>query len=170
MNHRSLAFRLSVWYALLLSATFALVGGAMSYGLEQYLRANLRDSLRRRSIQVQQILELARSGVADAAIAEAIETRVAPEFNSRFVRVTRAPQTPVYRAGAPADQSFDPAVVPPQSEPWPATAVVRQMATAAGAMLISLTAIDAPSGKYLIELGSATLSPNPSRKLSSTDC
>ena len=29
MNHRSLAFRLAVWYALLLSATFALVGAGM---------------------------------------------------------------------------------------------------------------------------------------------
>ena len=155
MNHRSLAFRLSVWYALLLSATFALVGGAMSYGLEQYLRANLSDSLRRRSIQVQQILALAPAGVADAAIAEAIETRVAPEFNNRFVRVTRAPQILVFSAAAPADQSFDPAAVPPQTEPWPGTALVRQMATASGPMLISLTAVDAASGNYLIELGSA---------------
>jgi heavy metal sensor kinase len=155
MNHRSLAFRLSVWYALLLSATFALVGAAMSYGLEQYLRANLRDSLRRRSIQVQQILAQAPAGVADAAVAEAIETRVAPEFNNRFVRVTRAPQTLVYHAGAPADQSFNPAAVPPQTEPWPATASVRQMATASGPMLVSLTAVDGPSGNYLIELGSA---------------
>jgi heavy metal sensor kinase len=155
MNHRSLAFRLSVWYALLLSATFALVGGAMSYGLEQYLRANLRDSLRRRSVQVQQILAQAPAGVADAAVAEAIETRVAPEFNDRYVRVTRAPQIPVYRAGAPADQSFDPAAVPPQTGPWPAAELVRQMATASGPMLISLTAVDATSGEYLIELGSA---------------
>ena len=45
MNHRSLAFRLAVWYTLLLSATFTLVGAGISYGLEQYLRANLRDSL-----------------------------------------------------------------------------------------------------------------------------
>ena len=46
MNHRSLAFRLTVWYTLLLSVTFALVGAGLLYGLEEYLRANLRDSLR----------------------------------------------------------------------------------------------------------------------------
>lgn len=155
MNHRSLAFRLAVWYALLLSATFALVGTAMCYGLEQYLRTGLRDSLRRRSVQVQQILAQAPAGVADGAIAEAIETRVAPEFINRFVRVTRAPQVVVYRAAAPADQSFDPAEIPPQTEPWPATALVRPMATADGRMLISMTPVDAASGKYLIELGSA---------------
>ena len=62
MNHRSLAFRLAVWYALLLSATFALVGTGMFYGLEQYLRSNLSDSLRRRSAQVEQILQHAPAG------------------------------------------------------------------------------------------------------------
>src|ERR1039457_541822 len=129
MNHRSLAFRLAVWYALLLSATFALVGMGMFYGLEQYLRSNLRDSLRRRSVQVEQILEQAPAGGSDSVIAEAINTRVAPEFNNRFVRVTRAPAALVYRAGAPADRSFDPAAVPPQSGIWPSRAVVRRIAT-----------------------------------------
>ena len=123
MNHRSLAFRLAVWYALLLSATFALVGTAMCYGLEQYLRTSLRDSLQRRSVQVQQILAQAPSGVADRAIAEAIETRVAPEFISRFVRVTRAPQVVVYRAAAPADRAsilprYHPRASPGRSPGW----------------------------------------------------
>jgi heavy metal sensor kinase len=155
MNHRSLAFRLAVWYALLLSATFALVGAGMFYGLEQYLRSNLRDSLRRRGIQVQQILMQAPAGVTDSAVAEAIETRVAPEFNSRFVRVTRAPAILVYRAAAPADRSFDPAGVPSQSDPWPAAALVRPIATASGPIMISMTPVDAASGNYLIELGTA---------------
>jgi heavy metal sensor kinase len=155
MNHRSLAFRLAVWYTLLLSVTFALVGAGLSYGLEQYLRSTLRDSLRRRSIQVQQILAQTPADVADGAVAEAIETRVAPEFNSRFVRVTRAPATLVYRAGAPADRSFDPALVPSQTHTWPPTALVRAMATDTGRMLISMTPVDAASGKYLIELGTA---------------
>lgn len=155
MNHRSLAFRLAVWYTLLLSATFALVSAGLSYGLEQYLRSNLRDSLRRRSIQVQQILAQTPADVADAAVAEAIETRVAPEFNNRFVRITRAPATLVYRTGAPADRSFDPALVPPQTHAWPSTALVRAIATSSGQMLISMTPVDVASGTYLIELGTA---------------
>ena len=56
MNYRSLAFRLGALYTLLLSATFALVGTGTFYGLQQYLRSNLRDSLSRRSTQVEQIL------------------------------------------------------------------------------------------------------------------
>jgi heavy metal sensor kinase len=155
MNHRSLAFRLAVWYALLLSATFALVGTGMFYGLEQYLRSSMRDSLRRRSVQIEQILEQAPAGVADAAIAEAITTRVAPEFNNRFVRVTRAPASPVYVAGEPADRSFDPATVPPPGGDWPTKVTVRPIATATGPLMISATPIDTVSGRYLVELGIA---------------
>jgi heavy metal sensor kinase len=155
MNHRSLAFRLAVWYALLLSATFALVGIGMFYGLDQYLRANLRDSLRRRSLQVEQILQQAPAALSDSAIAEAINTRVSPEFNNRFVRVTRAPATPVYRSGEPADRSFDSAAVPPPDVPWPASALVRQIDTAAGPLLVSITPMASASGRYLIELGTA---------------
>jgi heavy metal sensor kinase len=155
MNHRSLAFRLAVWYALLLSATFALVGTGMYYGLEQYLRSNLRDSLRRRSVQVEQILQQAPADISDAAIAEAIDTRVAPEFNNRFVRVTRAPATLVYRAGEPADRSFVAAKVPPQASLWPSKALVRPTANETGQLMISVTPIDTASGHYLIELGTA---------------
>jgi len=95
MNHRSLAFRLAAWFALLMSATFALVGTGMFYGLTQYVRSSLTDSLRRRSVQVEQILQQAPAGVTDAEVADSINTRVAPDFNNRFVRVTRAPGAPV---------------------------------------------------------------------------
>ena len=155
MNHRSLAFRLAVWYALLLSCTFALVGTGMFYGLEQYLRATVRDSLRRRTVQVEQILQQAPEGASNDAIAAAINTRVAPEFNNRFVRVTRAPTTPVYLAGAPADHSFDPAAVPPERNTWPTKTVVRPVATPMGQLMISATPIETVSGRYLIELGTA---------------
>jgi heavy metal sensor kinase len=155
MNYRSLAFRLAVWYALLLSATFALVGTGMFFGLEQYLRSNLRDALRRRSVQVEQILEQAPAAISGDAIAEAIETRVAPEFNSRFVRLTRAPATLVYRAGEPADRSFIAAAVPGPTGPWPSKPEVRPIASTAGQLMVSITPLTAPSGRYLVELGIA---------------
>jgi len=155
MNHRSLAFRLAVWYALLLSATFALVGVGMFYGLEQYLRSNMRDSLRRRSVQVEQILQQGPAAISDKAIAAAIDTRVAPEFNNRFVRVTRDPAVAVYRSGEPADRSFEAATVAPQGDAWPSRAVVRPIRSATGQLMVSMTPIDTPSGRYLIELGIA---------------
>jgi len=156
MNHRSLAFRLAVWYALLLSATFALVGTGMFYGLEQYLRSSLRDSLRRRSTQVERIVARAPANVVDAAIAQSINTRVAPEFNNRFVRVTRAPASLVYQSGAPADRSFDPQAVPPIVGDWPMQDTVQRTVTVQKQhMMVYATPMDSASGRYLIELGSS---------------
>ncbi len=111
MNHRSLAFRLGAWYTLLLSAVFVLVGTGVFFGLQHYLRANLRDTLSRRSAQVEQIILQAPPEAANGTIDREINTRVAPEFNNRFVRVTRLPATVIYRSGMPADRSFDPSAV-----------------------------------------------------------
>ena len=154
MNHRSLAFRLGAWYTLLLSATFALVGTGTFYGLQHYLRSNLRDSVSRRSTQVEQILSQAPADATDSAIAREIETRVAPEFNNRFVRVTREPATVIYRSGPPADRSFDPSLV---------SAVTRASATDTASpvtaivgdqhLMIRATPVSTTSGHYLVELG-----------------
>jgi heavy metal sensor kinase len=156
MNHRSLAFRLAVWYALLLSGTFALVGAGMYFGLSQYLRSSLADSLRRRSTQVEQILTQAPAAVTDAAIAEAIETRVAPEFNNRFVRVTRVPGQTIYRSGTPADRSFDALNIAPLSDAQPTRGEVRGTRSSDGApLMIRATPLATPSGRYLVELGTS---------------
>ena len=119
MNYRSLAFRLGALYTLLLSAAFVLVGTGTFYGLQHYLRSNLRDSLSRRSTQVEQILMQAPADATDRSIAREIDTRIAPEFNNRFVRVTREPATLVYRSGPPADRSFDPSAVSVVTVPSP---------------------------------------------------
>lgn len=159
MNHRSLAFRLAVWYALVLSATFALVGTGMLYGLEQYLRSSLSDSLRRRSLQVEQILAQAPADVSAAEITDSINTRVAPEFNNRLVRVTREPGTLLYRSRQPADRSFDSQSVPPFALPWPSKRSIRiSETTLRQPLMVNATAIDTPSGRYLVELG-ASLEP-----------
>jgi hypothetical protein len=156
MNHRSLAFRLVLSYALLLSAALALVGAGMFYGLEAYLRASLGDSLRRRSEQVQQILARAPADVTNAAIAEQIYTRVAPEFNNRFVRVVRAPGAEIYRSGVPADRSFNPQAVPALPGNWPPAGLIRRVLDAQGQpLLVSDLPINTASGRYLIELGTS---------------
>jgi heavy metal sensor kinase len=154
MNHRSLAFRLGAWYTLLLSATFALVGTGTFYGLQHYLRSNLRDSVTRRSTQVEQILSQAPADAPDSTIVREIETRVAPEFNNRFVRVTRAPATIIYRSGPPSDRSFDPALVSAitvtnaTGTASPVTAIVGDQQ-----LMIRATSVSTASGHYLVELG-----------------
>lgn len=154
MNYRSLSFRLGAWYTLLLGAIFVLVGAATFFGLQQYLRANLRDSLSRRSMQVEQILTQAPGAASNTAIAQDIEIRVAPEFNNRFVRVTRLPATLIYLSGPPADRSFNPTTLS-------AVAVPNAMRTAivhSQHVMIRTTPVRAASGDYLVELGVSTQS------------
>jgi heavy metal sensor kinase len=152
MNHRSLAFRLGAWYTLLLGATFVLLGAGTFFGLQQYLRSNLSDSLRRRSIQVEQILSEAPRDVASAAIAQEITTRVAPEFNNRFVRVTRLPDTPIYRSGPPGDHSFDPTRVATLGQ-LPLTSSATTVSANDQYLMIRATPVKSISGTYLVELG-----------------
>jgi len=154
MNHRSLAFRLGAWYTLLLGATFVLVGAGTFYGLQQYLRSSLADSLRRRSAQVEQILLEAPSDVSGDTIAREINTRVAPEFNNRFVRVTRLPATVVFRSGPPANRSFDPAAVSPSAPPKSTGSAAALTGIADNQhLMIRATPLKAASGDYLVELG-----------------
>lgn len=157
MIHRSLAFRLSVWYTVLLGATFLLVGMATYFGLQQYLRANLRDTLGRRSEQVESVLrDLPRDG-RSAEISREIETRVAPEFNNRFVRVIRAPRTQVYTSGMPADRSFDPRAIDRMTtaESANATAPFVEVDPAQHVMIRMIPVLTA-SGNYLVEFGVST--------------
>lgn len=156
MNYRSLAFRLGAWYALLLSVTFAVVGAASFYGLQHYVRVNLRDSLRRRSEQVQQILTRAPADISSYAIAREIETRIAPEFNNRFIRITRDGDTVVYRSGPPSDQSFDPSAVPRSTALAPIGGERRLKMPAGQALMVSALPVRADSGNYVVELGMST--------------
>jgi heavy metal sensor kinase len=159
MNHRSLAFRLGLWYTLLLSATFVLVGAGTFFGLQQYLRSNLRDTLGRRSEQVEQILLEAPADATGGSIAREIETRVAPEFNNRFVRVTRMPAALAYLSGPPSDRSFDPSAVSPsaRSRSDAATAPFTEFDLTRH-LMIRATTVSTASGKYLVEFG-ASIAP-----------
>jgi heavy metal sensor kinase len=150
MNHRSLAFRLGAWYTLLLGSVFVLVGTGVFFGLQHYLRSNVRDTLGRRSAQVEQILLQTPTEAADETIAREINTRVAPEFNNRFVRVIRLPATVIYRSGMPADRSFDPAAVSVS-----AAGVQKPVTTIVGNqhLMVRMTPVHAVSGDYRVELG-----------------
>jgi heavy metal sensor kinase len=147
MNTRSLEFRLGAWYALLMSVTFICVGACAFYGLQHYLHGNLRDTLARRSAQIEQILMEQPPGVTQESLSASLEARIAPEINNRFVRVSRVPGGPWYVSRAPADNGFDPQQVPPAD-----SGTLRE----APHLLIRGTDVRAPSGDYLVEVGVET--------------
>ena len=167
MNFNSLAFRLTAWYTLLLSAAFLLVGIIMFYGLQHYLRSNTRDSLRHRSTEVEQILQRTPASESDYAIAQEVELRLAPELSNRFVRITRAPDRLVFLSGPPADASFNRFAVDSHLPVGTTDSAdgSRPAGSAAFAitllddqhLMISATSVGTSSGRYLIETGASTV-------------
>jgi heavy metal sensor kinase len=156
MNPRSLVFRLGAWYTLLLTATFILVGTGTFFALQHYLRSSLRAPLSRRSLQVEQILLEAPAQSPASLIAREIETRIAPAFNNRFVRVTSSSGETVYRSGPPADRSFDPAAI--DAAPFdPSRNVPTETRTLPDRHLMIRTGIvRAAAGTYQVEVGAST--------------
>jgi heavy metal sensor kinase len=157
MNHRSLAFRLGAWYTLLLSATFVLVGTGTFYGLRQYLHSNIRDSLRRRSTEVEQILIQNPADMSDGAIAQEIELRLAPEVNNRFVRLTRVPGKLILLSGPPSDGSFNSFAVAARATPGatPSNAVFATNILDDQHLMVSATRVGTVSGQYVVEMGAS---------------
>ena len=160
MNPRSLAFRLTAWYTLLLGATFTLVAAVTFYGLQHYLTSNARDSIRRRATEVEQILMRAPTDAADNAIAQEIELHLAPEANNRFIRVTRVPGQVVFLSGPPSDGSFNrfdfaarlPSGNTKTSAEFPTAILPEQH------LIVGATSTDTVSGRYVLEIGLSMLS------------
>ena len=157
MNHRSLAFRLGAWYTLLLSVTFVLVGTGTFYGLRQYLHSNMRDSLRRRSTEVEQILLQSPADISDSAIAQEIKLRLAPQVNNRFVRLTRVPGKLILLSGPPSDSSFNSVAVAARVVPG---AIQSKEDFATNILddqhfMVSATRVGTVSGQYVVEMGAS---------------
>jgi heavy metal sensor kinase len=159
MNPRSLAFRLTAWYTLLLGATFILVAIVTFYGLQHYLRSNAQDSLRRRATEVEQILARAPVDAADDAIAQEIELHLAPEANNRFIRVRRIPEKLVFLSGPPSDGSFnrfDFAARLPSGN-TKSVAEIRTGILPEQHLIVGATSTDTVSGRYVLEIGLSML-------------
>jgi len=155
VNHRSIGFRLSLWYAVLLSVAFALVGFITFFGVEHYLRATQSEVLHRRVEQVEQILQISPGTSDPDALAARLELQIAPEFTNRLLRITRWPSTRIYVSGVPADSGFNPAQVP-AAVIWPQQFQLQRVVLPGGApLLIGRLRESTASGDYLIEMGAS---------------
>lgn len=158
MNYRSIAFRLSLWYAVLLSITFAIVGIATFFAVEHYLRSTQSEVLHRRTEQVENILQTVSGAPSSDTLAARVEMQIAPEFTNRFLRITRWPSTQIYVSGAPADYSFIPAQVP-AAVIWPQQFQLHRVELPDGTpLLVGRIREATASGDYLIEMGSSLAS------------
>ncbi len=154
MNTRSLVFRLILWYATLLTIAFALVGTVTLFGVEQYVENNLENTLARRAQQAAEIVSHAvDTSDVKKIIATEIEDRLTPEFSNRFVRITNPDDNELYRSGAPADHSFNPALFSERlsnqsSSPY-------KILLDRNTLLVAVTRVATARGIYTIEVGSS---------------
>jgi heavy metal sensor kinase len=106
VNTRSLKFRLVVWYALLLTAGFILLGAAAYAALQSYLVGALKASQGRRAKQIANLVIEESSRKHLSEIGAEIEARYAPGLNERYVRVSQKDGGIIYHSSTPASLSF----------------------------------------------------------------
>ena len=112
MNTRSIRFRLTAWYAGLLTTVFLLLGTLMYVDLEFFLESNQRDTQARRARQIADTLLARVHQTGEAYVAAEIKDLYEPEVNDRFIRVARVDGSLVYVSGMPNDQTFEPTHLP----------------------------------------------------------
>jgi heavy metal sensor kinase len=160
MNTHSLRFRLTFWYAGLLTVVFLLLGTLMVSRLKSYLEDNLLLSQTRRARQIAETLLVNVRQTGEPYVANEIKSLYAPELSNRFIRVSRHDGSVIYRSGPPNDQSFDPADVPP-AEPSPKRQFTLKPTLPDGRVLlvaaVRVTAKD-DGGSYLVEVGTSAQS------------
>ena len=113
MNTNSIRFRLTGWYAGLLTLVYLLFGALLVVRLQSYLAENILETQARRARQIAATLFMQLTPATEAAAVAQVKTLYSPEASDRFIRVTRADGGVLYRSGEPSDRSFTAADVAP---------------------------------------------------------
>lgn len=154
MNTRSIRFRLTVWYAGLLTGLLVLFGASVYIGLSHYLELTLKGSLTKEAQQIGERL-LVNVGVSgEGYVADEIKEHLAPELNGLFVRVTRADGSTLYESGSPRDGSFDPRnVAAARTDPTQASSRVEGQSGGAELTICAVPFVSRDGSRFLIEAG-----------------
>ena len=154
MNTRSIRFRLTVWYAGLLTGLLILFGVSVYVGLGHYLKRTLADSLTKEARQIGDALLVNVKLSGEAYVVDEIKEHLAPELNGLFFRVTRADGSTMYQSGLPKDGSFDPANVsaPPIDLREPSTRDQRLL-DGSELMICAVPFTARDGNRFLIEAG-----------------
>jgi heavy metal sensor kinase len=111
---KSLRFRMTLWYAIVLGACLIFYGSSMYIGLRGYLYRTLRHSVSHdaHSIADKLLPNVPNKGISflQSELAE-----MDPEVTGRFIRVSTASGQILYVSPPPLDRDYDPRKVPYQS-------------------------------------------------------
>src|SRR5438552_5028504 len=154
MNTRSIRFRMSIWYAGLLTVLLVLFGGFIYFALEKFLENNLSDTLAKdaETIGESWIRDVNQSPAG--YVAAEIEEHFAPSITGRFVRVTReADGNILYSSAAPESGAFDPKQIRPKRFETSQSTREEHLPDGKELLIFSLPFTDRAGNRYLIETG-----------------
>jgi heavy metal sensor kinase len=153
---KSLRFRMSLWYAIVLSACLIFYGASMYIGVSGYLYRTLRKSVEHdaRTIADKILPNVPAKGIA--YLKEALD-QMYPEVTARFIRVSTGSGEVLYVSPRPFDKSFDPSLIP--FFPITETSQFSKSVEGAGRVpiLVDVLPYTARGGeRYFVEVGANT--------------
>jgi heavy metal sensor kinase len=131
-----------------------LIGAAAYVVLQHSLVGTLRETQSRRARQIGQFLVEEIPLQSEAKLGDQIDDRYAPNFNDRFVRVTRGDGGLLYVSRPPKDRKFDPTAVPLAAGSARGETVRQVQLPDGRKMLVAAREVQTPGGaRYLVETG-----------------
>ncbi len=155
MRVRSIRFRLTAWYAGLLTVVVVALGALLFAHLETYLENTLLVAQGRRARQIADTLVSNSGQTGEAFVARQVEALYDPERNERFIRITARGGRLVYLSGVPISQAFDPAQVPAAPAAGPEESRRKQPLAGAPALLIATVRVASGGTAYQVEVGTS---------------
>jgi heavy metal sensor kinase len=154
MSARSIRFRLTVWYAGLLTTLLALFGVVIYFTLERFLERSLTDALAKDAQTIGQswLFDIGQS--SPGYVAGEIEEHFAPSITGRFVRLTRiADGSVLYHSAKPESGAFDPSHIGPRRFEAVQSSREEHLLDGKELLIFSLPFKDRGGNQYLIETG-----------------
>ena len=152
MNLRSLRFRITALYAVLLSGALVLFGASIYLGLQRYLYSNLQETLADECRTIETGLLSQHPFRRPQWLQQEIEESFTPEANGHFIRVTQEGSGVIFASREPKDGSFDPTGVPPPTDQQDRPQKIRQKD--GHSLLVVSSRFTAPDGtRFITESG-----------------
>lgn len=114
MSTQSLRFRMTAWYAGLLTVSLVVFCASVFLGLRNYLNDGLRDNLAEQTRSIGEKLLADVSVKGEQYVISETNEHYAPEINGRFIRITRLDNSILYQSSLPTDRTFNPNQIPIQ--------------------------------------------------------
>jgi heavy metal sensor kinase len=152
---RSIRFRLTAWYAGLLTVVIVALGALLFIHLKGYLENTLLETQARRARQISDTLVANAASTGEAYVARQVAALYDPERSDRFIRITGCDGRLVYVSGVPNSQAFDPAAVPAAPASAPGDFRRKEPVAGGSALLIAAVRVGTGGTAYMVEVGTS---------------